>query len=93
VLVDRRGLQSGSVFQRPLNFVPAAVVDGDNTLAPGAECRVDPAAGQWAFSAATNTIFVRMLANTNPLGGVRSSPRWTAHRSRTFRTMIRGGAG
>jgi hypothetical protein len=28
------------------------------------------AAGQWAFSGATNTIFVRMLADTNPGLGV-----------------------
>jgi hypothetical protein len=60
--------QTGSVFRRNMNFIPAALVEGFVTLTPVASLANITAPGQWFFDAATNRIFVRMLGNTNPGG-------------------------
>lgn len=59
-------LQAGSVFRRVLYFVPTALVDGNTMLTQVANAASITAAGQWAWDGGSNTIFVRMLANTNP---------------------------
>jgi Mg-chelatase subunit ChlD len=59
-------LQAGSVFRRAMIFAPSAVVDGNTTLVQVANAAAIVAAGQWAFDAATNVLFVRMLGSTNP---------------------------
>ncbi|MET0509641.1 MAG: S8 family serine peptidase, partial [Burkholderiaceae bacterium] len=73
--VDRElwALHAGSVFRRDLPFVPNALVEVNTLLTQVANAAAITAAGQWAFEAATNRIFVRMLNGNNP-GDVFGSP-------------------
>lgn len=59
-------LESGSVFQRPLAFIPAALVEGNRVLTQVATLANLTAAGRWFFDAASNALFVRMVDSTNP---------------------------
>jgi hypothetical protein len=58
--------QSATMFRRPLFFVPAALADGTIMLIQRASTAAINGNGQWAFDAATNRIFVRMIGDTNP---------------------------
>jgi subtilisin family serine protease len=68
VMLDRQAWasQGAFVFRRTLAFVPTQVADGNTLLARVANAAAITAAGQWTFDAATNTIFVRMLSDSDP---------------------------
>ena len=55
-----------NVFRRDLTFVPNALVEVETLLTQVANAASIVGPGQWAFEAATNRIFVRMVNNTNP---------------------------
>jgi hypothetical protein len=59
-------LHSMNVYQRPLAFVPTAIADGNQMLEQVQNVASLTAAGQWAYDPVTSTIFVRMLADTDP---------------------------
>lgn len=66
--VDRDEWRSHTtdVFRRQLAFVPNALIEVETLLTQVADAASIVSAGQWAFDAASNQIFVRMLNNTNP---------------------------
>jgi hypothetical protein len=55
-----------NVFRRQLSFVPNALVEVTTLLTQVADAASITSAGQWAFDAATDRIFVRMLNNGDP---------------------------
>jgi subtilisin family serine protease len=74
--VDRLawGPDSGLVFRRSLTFAPQAVVQLTTTLPQVASAAAITAPGQWAFDAATNRLFVRMLQDEDPSSFFGSPP-------------------
>ena len=64
---DRWGPDTAAnVFRRQLDFVPNAVVEIETLLTQVANVAAITAAGQWAFDATTNRLFVRTLNNQDP---------------------------
>ena len=57
---------SANVFRRQLTFVPNALVEVKTLLTQVADAASIVSAGQWAFDATANRIFVRMLGSGNP---------------------------
>lgn len=68
VSVDKSAwtLESGSVFRRDLYFTPTRIVENNVDLMQVASLAAITSAGQWFFDPATNRLFIRNAASTNP---------------------------
>jgi subtilisin family serine protease len=84
-------LQSGSIFQRTIPFVPAALVEGNTTLTQVAALANINAAGRWFFDGGTNTLFVRTSGSNSP--GANSVPLLHARDTQALANLPNGDQG